>query len=105
MKARTGGAHTPTNHPPPVPPRTSNPRSPQSQGATITGKVIIDVQKAFTAGQLYVLLSRITTRANLRIVGNNLPMAWCKPVDIEAIRIKAGMSANPHRGRAPVPQP
>ena len=38
-----------------------------SQGATITGKALLIVREAFTPGLLYVMLSRVTCRANLRL--------------------------------------
>ena len=45
----------------------------RSQGATIEGDVIIDVASAFSPGLLYVMLSRIKKRSQLRIVGRLTP--------------------------------
>lgn len=43
------------------------------QGATLTGKVILDVRSAFSPAIVYVMLSRATTRANVRVLGELLP--------------------------------
>lgn len=40
----------------------------KSEGATLAGPTIVDVRNAFTPGLLYVMLSRVTTRDNVRIV-------------------------------------
>ena len=40
----------------------------KSQGATLSGPTIVHARKVFACGLLYVMLSRVTTRANLRIV-------------------------------------
>ena len=40
------------------------------QGATLTGPVIVHVTELFTPGILYVILSRVTHRVNLKIVGH-----------------------------------
>ena len=42
------------------------------QGATLTGPVIVHVTELFTPGILYVILSRVTDRVNLKIVGHLL---------------------------------
>ena len=39
------------------------------QGATLTGGTIIHARSVFTPGQLYVMLSRVTERRLLRLVG------------------------------------
>jgi hypothetical protein len=41
----------------------------KSQGATIPGRCVVLCRNAFAPGMLYVMLSRVTTRKNLRIVG------------------------------------
>lgn len=41
----------------------------QSQGATLSGGTIIHARSVFTPGQLYVMLSRVTERRLLRLVG------------------------------------
>jgi ATP-dependent exoDNAse (exonuclease V) alpha subunit len=43
------------------------------QGATFRCLTIIDILTAFTPGLLYVMLSRVTKRDNLRIVGGLSP--------------------------------
>ncbi len=45
----------------------------KSQGATISSKVIIDIKEAFALGFTYVMLSRVTNRKNLKIIGNLIP--------------------------------
>lgn len=40
----------------------------KSQGATLTGPTIVHARDVFACGLLYVMLSRVTTRDNLRIV-------------------------------------
>jgi ATP-dependent exoDNAse (exonuclease V) alpha subunit len=45
----------------------------KSQGATISSKVIIDIKEAFALGLTYVILSRVTNRKNLKIIGNLTP--------------------------------
>jgi ATP-dependent DNA helicase PIF1 len=45
----------------------------KSQGTTINSKVIIDIKEAFTPGLTYVMLSRVTNRKNLKIIGNLTP--------------------------------
>jgi len=44
----------------------------KSQGATLRGKTILHMQSAFSPGLAYVMLSRVTTRDNLKIVGKFL---------------------------------
>lgn len=45
----------------------------KAQGHTIKGPCILHMRKAFTPGLLYVMLSRVTTRAHLTIVGDLNP--------------------------------
>ena len=40
----------------------------KSQGATLSTKIIVDIQNAFAPGLTYVMLSRTTNRQNLKIV-------------------------------------
>jgi hypothetical protein len=42
----------------------------RAQGATLTGRTIVHVRKAFAPGMVYVMLSRVTTRDNLFITGH-----------------------------------
>jgi hypothetical protein len=44
------------------------------QGATLSGRVIIDCQSAFACGLLYTMLTRVTCRENLRIIGALTPV-------------------------------
>jgi hypothetical protein len=41
----------------------------KAQGATMAGKVLLVLTDAFIGGLGYVMLSRVTNRKNLRIVG------------------------------------
>jgi ATP-dependent exoDNAse (exonuclease V) alpha subunit len=43
------------------------------QGATLTGRVILHVRRAFAPAIVYVMLSRATQRSNLRIIGDLSP--------------------------------
>jgi hypothetical protein len=45
----------------------------KSQGATISSKVIIHIREYFAWGLVYVMLSRVTSRKNLKIVNNLQP--------------------------------
>jgi hypothetical protein len=45
----------------------------KSQGTTIITKVFIDIKDAFALDLTYVMLSRITNRANLKIVDTFTP--------------------------------
>jgi ATP-dependent exoDNAse (exonuclease V) alpha subunit len=45
----------------------------KSQGTTISSKVIIDIKEAFAHGFTYVMLSRVTNRFFLKIIGNFTP--------------------------------
>jgi hypothetical protein len=45
----------------------------RAQGATLTGRTIVHVRKAFAPGMVYVMLSRVTTRDNLFIIGHLKP--------------------------------
>jgi hypothetical protein len=41
-----------------------------SQGATLTGKVLCVIRSGFAPGLVYVMMSRVTTGANIRLAGN-----------------------------------
>jgi hypothetical protein len=41
----------------------------KSQGATLKGKVIIHIEEAFASGLVYTILTRVTHRKNLMIIG------------------------------------
>lgn len=43
------------------------------QGATLTGRTILHVREAFSPAMVYVMLSRVTTRDNLLVLGTLLP--------------------------------
>lgn len=43
------------------------------QGATLTGRVILDVRRAFAPAIVYIMLSKATKRSNLRILGGLRP--------------------------------
>jgi hypothetical protein len=43
------------------------------EGVTITGKVFLVLTNAFVAGLAYVMLSRVTNRKNLHIIGKFIP--------------------------------
>jgi len=45
----------------------------KAQGSTIPGDCVLHVKEAFAPGMLYVMLSRVTTRQRLRIVGTLAP--------------------------------
>ena len=45
----------------------------KSQGATLTGRTIVHVSNAFCPGLLYVMLSRVTTRAKLHLLQRLTP--------------------------------
>jgi hypothetical protein len=45
----------------------------KSQGATISGKCALDVRTAFAPGLLYVMLTRVTNRANLFLLRRLMP--------------------------------
>ncbi len=45
----------------------------KSQGAMISSKVMIHVRESFAQGLVYVMLSRVTSRKNLKIVNNLQP--------------------------------
>jgi len=45
----------------------------KSQGATISFKVMIHIREFFARGLVYVMLSRVTSRKNLKIVNNLQP--------------------------------
>jgi hypothetical protein len=46
----------------------------KSQGATISSKVMIHICESFAQGLMYVMLSRVTSRKNLKIVKNFQPL-------------------------------
>jgi ATP-dependent exoDNAse (exonuclease V) alpha subunit len=46
----------------------------KSQGATISSKVMIHIPEAFARGLLYVMLSRVMSKKNLKIVNNFQPL-------------------------------
>ncbi len=43
------------------------------QGATISSKVMIHIHESFAWGLVYVMLSRVTSQRNLKIVNNLQP--------------------------------
>lgn len=43
------------------------------QGATIPDRAVIHCREAFAPGMMYVMISRVTTSKNLKIVGLPLP--------------------------------
>jgi ATP-dependent exoDNAse (exonuclease V) alpha subunit len=45
----------------------------RAQGATLHGRVILDVRSAFAPAIVYVMLSRATTRDHLYILGGLTP--------------------------------
>lgn len=45
----------------------------KSQGCTLIGKVLVVLTEAFAPGLTYVMLSRVTNRKNLKIVGKLCP--------------------------------
>ncbi len=45
----------------------------KSQGTTISSKVIMGIKKTFALGLTYVMLSRVTNRMFLKIIGNFTP--------------------------------
>jgi ATP-dependent DNA helicase PIF1 len=45
----------------------------QSQGTTISSKVIIDIKEVFAPDLTSVMLSRVTNRKKLNIIGNFTP--------------------------------
>eukprot|EP00798_Chlamydomonas_sp_ICE-L_P000316 gene316-biopygen13014 len=54
----------------------------KSQGATLSGPTIVHMKEAFTPGLLYVMLSRVTERAHLRIVGQALTPEVFNPMSM-----------------------
>ena len=57
----------------------------KSQGATLTGCTIINVTDAFCAGLLYVMVSRVQTRANLRLIQKLTPDMF-KPMIVPGMK-------------------
>jgi len=51
----------------------------KSQGSTIPGKVLLHIRSAFCPGLLYVMLSRVLHRSQIRII-NHLDATFFKPV-------------------------
>jgi ATP-dependent exoDNAse (exonuclease V) alpha subunit len=51
----------------------------KSQGATISSKMMIHIRESFARGLVYVMLSRVTSRKNLKIV-NNLQPSYIQPM-------------------------
>jgi hypothetical protein len=45
----------------------------KSQGAMISSKVVIHIRESFARGLVYVMLSKVTSRKNLKIVNNLQP--------------------------------
>ncbi len=45
----------------------------KSQGATISSKMMIHIHESFAQGLMYVMLSRVTSWTNLKIVNNLQP--------------------------------
>jgi ATP-dependent DNA helicase PIF1 len=63
----------------------------KSQGATISSKDIIDIKEAFAPGLAYVMLSRVTNRIFLKIIGNLqmiLHLALLKMINLTTISCK-----------------
>ena len=52
----------------------------KSQGDTLDHDTVIDMRDAFVPGLLYVMLSRVTERSKLKIVGDRLRPALFTPV-------------------------
>ena len=52
----------------------------KSQGATLDHDTIVDMRVAFVPGMLYVMLSRVTQRSKLKIVGAKLHPDQFAPV-------------------------
>jgi len=46
----------------------------KSQNATIATKVVVDIKESFTPNFIYVMLSKVTNRNNLKIIENLIPM-------------------------------
>ena len=66
-----------------------------SQGATISGKCIIHITSSFTVGLGYVVVSRVTDRRNLFVVGGLQPDMF-RP--IPPLRTPQGHLANGQPG-------
>jgi ATP-dependent DNA helicase PIF1 len=58
------------------------------QGRTLTGPTFLYCRKVFAPGMLYVMLSRVTSRDKLRIIGTLQPAQFC-PVLEAAARVHA----------------
>jgi hypothetical protein len=54
----------------------------KAQGATICSPVIIDIKSAFAAGLVYTMLTRVTSRSHLRIIGR---------ITVEMLRVAVNM--------------
>jgi hypothetical protein len=57
----------------------------RSQGAILRGKVLVDVRDAFCPGLMYVMLSRVPSRRNLRIMSKLSPEMFT-PVSVPGFR-------------------
>lgn len=74
----------------------------RAQGATLTGTTILHVREAFAPGIVYVMLSRVTTRDNLYILGSLKPedfvpaTAASFPARGEAVEADAGSDGAGH---------
>ena len=64
---------------PPSPPLTT-----QCQGATLKGRTIVDIDEAFAPGLMYVVMSRVCQRSQLRVVGG-LQAHMFVPIDIDRL--------------------
>jgi len=58
------------------------------QGMTLRGRVIVDAREIFAAGQLYVMLSRVQHRDQLRIIGDLSPDSF-QSVSAAAAQVRA----------------
>jgi hypothetical protein len=45
----------------------------KSPGTTISSKVIIDIKKTFAPHLTYVMISKVTNKKNLKLIGNLTP--------------------------------
>ncbi|KAG2485197.1 hypothetical protein HYH03_016086 [Edaphochlamys debaryana] len=69
-----------------------------SQGGTIAGPTIIHARHVFTPGQMYVMLSRVTERRHIQIVGWLTPEDFIPVIlpgfeDLDALPLAAGAAA------------
>jgi ATP-dependent exoDNAse (exonuclease V) alpha subunit len=54
----------------------------KAEGATIRSPVIIDIKSAFAAGLVYTMLTRVTSRSHLKIIGR---------ITVEMLRVAVNM--------------